>query len=196
VRLIILLCCLLMPALTLASKTPQTQVGTVLSPPRAIVPFELTDNKNKPFANQQFIGKWSFVFFGFTRCAMICPPTMTMLGKMYQELEKDKANPMPQVILVSVDPERDTPENMNNYVISFNPNFIGLTGSPAETEKLAKQMSVLYMKVTQQGTETIDHSGAILLINPEGKLHTVFSTPHDYKIIAKDYQMITKAYSK
>jgi protein SCO1 len=189
-KTILLLICILISPLSFAALS--TQVGTVLSPARAITPFSLTDNQNKPFTNPQLTGQWSFIFFGFTRCAMICPPTMHMLRQMYEQLEKDNVKKLPHVILVSVDPENDTPADMNKFVTSFNPKFIGVTGSPTEIAKFAKQMSVLYMKVTQQGTETIDHSGAILLINPEGKLQAVFSTPHDAKIIAKDYQTIIK----
>ena len=192
----LLLCLFISFPLWADNKPPKTQVGTVLSPARTIAPFELIDDKNKPFANQQLTGQWSLLFFGFTRCGMICPTTMSMLGEMYQELEKDKANPMPNVILVSVDPENDTPADMNKYVTSFNPKFMGLTGKPDEIQKFARQMMVLYTKVKQKGVDTIDHSGTILLINPEGKLYTVFSTPHDPKIIAKDYQIITNAYQK
>jgi protein SCO1/2 len=178
------------------NKAPETEVGTILSPARAIEPFKLTDNHKKSFSNEQFAGQWSLLFFGFTRCTMICPTTMQMLSQLYQQLEKDHAQPMPNIILVSVDPENDTPADMNKYVTSFNPKFIGLTGKPDDIEKFARQMMVLYMKVKQNGVETIDHSGTILLINPEGKLYTIFSTPHDPKIIAKDYQIITKAYQK
>jgi protein SCO1 len=192
--IIFFLCLFMSSSLWADNKIPKTQVGTVLSPARVIAPFELIDNKNKSFANAQLTGQWSLLFFGFTRCTMICPTTMQMLSQMYQQLEKDKAHPMPNVILVSVDPENDTPADMNKYVTSFNPKFIGLTGKPDEIQKFARQMMVLYMKIKQNGVETIDHSGTLLLINPEGKLYTVFSAPHDPKIIAKDYQAITKAY--
>ncbi|MFU8797375.1 MAG: SCO family protein [Gammaproteobacteria bacterium] len=189
-KTILLFICLFISAVSFAA--PNTQVGTVLTPPRFIQPFELIDQEDKPFTKKQLAGHWSFLFFGFTRCTMICPPTMSMLSQMYDYLEKDKTTPLPQVILVSVDPENDMPLDMQKFVTSFNPNFIGLTGIPENITHFASQLNILYMKVKQKGTETIDHSGTILLVNPKGELAAVFSMPHDPKIIAKDYQAIIK----
>lgn len=187
-KLFLFLLCLVLSVPSIA-KT-DIQAGTVFPTPRPLPDFNLIDSNQRPFTHKQFEGKWTLAFFGFTRCGSICPRVMTSLKDIYANL--NGYQPLPQVALISVDPERDTPEQMNKYVISFNPAFIGVTGNPVEISKLAKSMNVMYMKVKQKDDGyTVEHSGAILLINPQGKLAAIFTMPHDAKAIAKDYQTIT-----
>ncbi len=152
--------------------------STIFSPPQDIVKFSLIDTKGRPFNNNTFWGHWTFIFFGFTSCAQICPPTMNNLNQMYQLLLKQQQNPMPQVVLISIDPATDTLEKLGNYVQSFNPHFQGATGDKTEIDKLTSQLGILYQKTKDKntGVEMIDHSGAILLIDPAA--------------MAKDFQLI------
>jgi len=161
--------------------------ATVLPQARSISAFELIDQQGHAFTNQQLLGHWSLVFFGFTNCSMICPTTMAELNQTYQLLQKNHID-QPQVIMVSVDPERDSVAKMRDYVTAFNKNFIGLTGEKSVIEKLTRQMGVVYMKV--ESNNSIDHSGTVMLINPQGKLQAFFSMPHDAKKMAKDFVTI------
>src|ERR1043165_1775630 len=103
------------------------KTATIFSPPQDITKFSLVDTKGRPFNNNTLWGHWTFIFFGFTSCAQICPPTLNDLNQMYQLLLKDQQNPMPQVVLISIDPATDTLKKLGSYVQSFNPHFQGAT---------------------------------------------------------------------
>lgn len=170
------------------------QTATVLPKARDIAAFSLIDNKNKIYTNQNLLGHWTMFFFGFTNCGYICPTTMAELKKMAELLEKEDIKP-PKVVLVSIDPERDTIKRLNDYVTGYNPNFIGITGSQAKIDALAQNMNILHIKVNNNNNKKnydIDHSGAILLIDPQGKLKAVFSMPHKAQQLAHDYALIQK----
>ncbi len=178
-----------------SSLSQQVTTATVLPQPRTLNAFTLTDSTNQPFTNQNLSGHWTFLFFGFTQCGSICPTTMASLKQIYANLQADKQK-LPQVVFISLDPERDTLPIIHQYVTGFDPSFQGATGSQKELTLLTQQLSVLYMKVkdpspTAVATDyQIDHSGALLLINPKGALAAVFSMPHDPSQIAKDYTKI------
>jgi protein SCO1/2 len=165
------------------------QTSTIFSPPQEITKFSLVDTNGKPFDNNALWGQWTFLFFGFTQCPQICPIAMANLKQMYEILLQQKQSPMPQVVLISVDPEHDTLPKLKNYVVSFNPHFQGATGDPAALDKLAASLNILVFK-DKQGN--IDHSGTILLIDPAGKLIAVFSAPHDPAAMAKNFSLIVK----
>lgn len=172
-----------------------TNASTIFNSPRSIQPFQLTDNQGKPFTEKSFEGHWTMVFFGFTHCAMICPTTMAELNKFYQILEKENYTPLPTVMMISVDPDRDSVERMNDYVHSFNKAFIGATGDKQEIDKLSRQMGVMYMRVASKNKKDknyqIDHSAFIMLIDPNGKMHALFSSPHKAAEMASFYQEVT-----
>jgi protein SCO1/2 len=169
--------------------------GTYLPSPTSIKDFQLTDNHGKSFTKNNLKGKWTLMFFGFTNCAMVCPTTMDSLNKMYQQLEKELTpEQMPQVVLISVDPDRDTVERVNDYVSSFNPHFMGARAEIAETVMLEKQLHIVAAKLQADGQGknqyTINHSAEILLFNPEAKIQAYFSYPHEPEKMAFDYKQI------
>lgn len=174
---------------------PQLVSGVVLPESRAIAPFHLQFSDGKPFTQDNLQGQWHILFFGFTNCPWLCPTTLATLNQVDIKLRAANQT-VPQVIFISVDPERDTAEKITRYVHSFNPHFVGARGSSAELEALTKQMSVMYMKVKPsngQGDYTIDHSGAILLVNPKGQLYAMFSAPHDIAKLVQDITTINAA---
>jgi len=181
-------------------QAPELESGTILPIPRDISSFNLVGTDGKPFTNEKLNGKWSMIFFGFTNCPQLCPTTLSTLNKMYQMLEKDRIATMPQIVFISVDPERDTPKKVGQYVTSFNHHFIGATGTKPVLKKLTAEMSVLFMKVEKPNSKDtkaylIDHSGTILMMNPQGKLFAIFSTPHDATKLSHDVRTIEATYS-
>ena len=171
--------------------------GIFLAQTKEIDDFHLIDTQNKSFSKKNLNGHWTMMFFGFTNCAMVCPTTMAALAEMYKQLEKDlPANQMPQIVMVSVDPDRDTLERMKDYVTSFNPQFIGARADIAETIALEKQLHIAAakMQVDGQGKNqyTMNHSAEILLFNPKGQLQAYLSFPHQAEQMAKDYKLIVK----
>jgi len=172
--------------------------GVFLAETKKINDFHLTDFNGKAFTSENLKGHWTMMFFGFTNCAMVCPTTMSALSGMYKELQKElPANQLPQVVMVSVDPDRDTQDRMKDYVTSFNSAFKGVRAEITETVALEKQLHIVAAKieVDGQGTNqyTINHSAEILLFNPKGEVQAYLSYPHQAEQMAKDYRLIIKA---
>jgi len=159
--------------------------------------FHLTDFNGKAFTNENLKGHWTMMFFGFTNCAMVCPTTMSALSGMYKQLQKElPQNQLPQVVMVSVDPDRDTQERMKDYVTSFNSQFKGVRADIAETVALEKQLHIVAAKIEVDGQGnnqyTVNHSAEILLFNPKGQVQAYLSYPHQAEQMAKDYSLIVK----
>ncbi len=169
--------------------------GTILKQPRNLQDFTLTDHQGRVFTKKQLQGHWTLMFFGFSHCSSICPTTLSELDRMYQNLQREvRATQIPQIVMVSLDPSRDSIVRMNEYVKAFNPDFIGLTGDKEQVDALAKQMNVVYMKLQAEDRDpehyTINHSGAVMLINPLGQLEAFLTTPLQAKRLVQDYHQI------
>jgi protein SCO1 len=129
----------------------------------------LTDHNGTPRALTDFRGKVVVIFFGFTHCPDACPTTMIELAKVARDLGPDAARM--QVLFVTVDPERDTPEVLRQYVPAFQPTFLGLYGTADETARTAKEFKVYYQKQRLPGGGyTMDHSAGTFVFDPQGRL--------------------------
>lgn len=170
--------------------------GTLLDKPRMVQPFSLTGIDHKPFNNASLRGRWTMVFFGFTKCGYLCPTTLAELGKMYRLLgEKGVKNP-PQVLMISVDPVRDNLTRLAHYVKAFDPHFYGARGSMASIQAMTKEFGIAYLKVARKEAHDandydIEHTGTVMLFNPEGELMAFFTTPHHAEQLAHDYILLT-----
>lgn len=170
--------------------------ATVLEPAAALEKFELTTHSNTPFTNQSLTGKWSFMFFGFTNCPDVCPTTLhTMAQVDRQIMQETNGEEEIQVVFVSVDPERDTPERLAQYVPYFNESFIGVTGKRADINRFTRQLGILHVRVERDGDDDylVNHSASILLFNPEGQLRALFSAvPHQAAYIIDNFLKIAR----
>jgi protein SCO1 len=175
----------------------QPEAASIWPKPVKLEPFKLVDHKNQPFTEQNLQGKWSLFFFGYTHCPDVCPTTLAILNNAVQKLAKSPdIYQQIQIIFVSVDPNRDKPENLASYVEYFNPSFIGATGSNADVQNLLQQVSLPYALVppSEQAKPNylVDHSSTLILINPDGMQFAFFGSPHEAKKIANDlFQMIS-----
>lgn len=164
--------------------------------PREIQPFELIDHNNAVFDNNSLRQHWSFLFFGYTHCPDVCPTTLSVLNSVAQRLQ-DLDEDI-RFIFVSVDPERDAPEQLANYVKYFNGNFIGVTGTPEGIEQLTKPLGILHMRAAAEdgdaGAYLIDHTASVLLFDPDGRYHAIFGPPLSADAIASDFRKMLKAY--
>lgn len=168
--------------------------GTLLQPPRPVTSVNLVDQDGKTFDATRLKNQWTLLFFGFTNCPDVCPATLTILAQVEKKLQHLPPSQQPQIVLVSVDPQRDTPEQLKKYVSFFSPTFLGLTGSSENIEALTGAMMVpVAIQKLPNGGYTVDHSAAIFLIDPSGAMHALFSTPHDAAKIAADYRRIVTA---
>ena len=139
-------------------------------------PFSLVGEDGKPVTDRDFRGRYMLVFFGFTHCPDICPAELQVMAQALDRLGDKAAKVVP--IFVTLDPERDTPEAMANYVKIFGPNFVGLTGTPEAIAAAAKAYRVVYAQVENKaspGDYTVDHSALAYLMGPEGKYLAHFS---------------------
>ncbi|KAF5175626.1 Sco1-like protein, partial [Thalictrum thalictroides] len=121
-------------------------------------PFNLVNHNGKSVTEQDFRGKWTLVYFGFTHCPDICPDELLKLAAAINKI-KEKARIEIVPVFISVDPERDTVEQVHDYVKEFHPNLVGLTGSADEVKKVARAYRVYYMKTEEEGSDyLVDHS--------------------------------------
>ena len=169
--------------------------GTYLEEPREVNQFNLEGIDQKKFDNASLKGNWTMVFFGFTQCGYLCPTTMAELNKMYGLLKEKGVKTLPHIVMISVDPERDTLKKLNVYVKAFNPNFYAATGNENSIKLLTREIGIAYTKVallngTDADSYDIEHTGTIILFNPQGELNAFFTTPHQAEVLARDYQSL------
>jgi protein SCO1/2 len=165
--------------------------ATLLPKPQLLPQLELLDQDGKLFDRQRLERHWSLLFFGFSRCPAVCPATLNVLALTRERLASLPAAQRPQVVLVSVDPKHDSPARLKGYVSSFNPEFVGVTGSEAAIEQLAHSLGVsITMQPLADDDYTVEHTQAIFLVDPRGAWRAVFTTPHSPNVIADDYRRI------
>lgn len=151
-----------------------TNDAVVFSVPRELKSFELNATNQQKFTEKNFYNHWTLLFFGFTHCAKVCPTNLDLMNRVYQNLINDYPNL--QVVLISLDPDRDNLQTLTHYVQSFNPNFIGATGSIQSLHKLQSQLGIFSARDDSQSTTDyqIQHTSSILLINPQGRWAGLF----------------------
>ncbi len=132
--------------------------------------FTLTDQDGSKVSLSDFKDKFVLIFFGYTHCPDICPMTMSVMNNVVDQLG-DQAEQV-QVIFVTIDPERDTQEKLKSYVPYYNENFIGLTGTPQEIDKVADDYNIFYSKeeVESSSEYLMGHNSSVLLITPDGEI--------------------------
>jgi protein SCO1 len=169
--------------------------GTLLTPSRALPDFSLIDQKGRTFVAADLRGRWSLLFFGYTNCPDFCPTTLTTLAAMEKNLVAAKAAVLPRVVFVSVDAKRDTPAQLAKYVPYFDPEFIGLTAADQPSiEGFAKRLGIgVIIQPTADGNYTVDHSGAIFVLDPGGRIAAILSGPFSVGALQSDFQRIVAA---
>lgn len=159
--------------------------------PRSLSNFSLIDDKGDSFTQKDLQGHWSLLFFGFTFCPDVCPTTMTTLRQFYQQVESTAYGKDLQVVMVSVDPARDTPAQLHQYVQYFHPSFSALTGDFLELHRFATQLNVPFSKVPGGGDNyTVEHGANVVLINPKGHYVGFFKAPIELAKFKATYQSI------
>ena len=169
--------------------------GTFITPSRELPDFSLIDQQGRPFGSANLHKHWSMLFFGYTNCPDLCPTTLTTLAAMEKRLRAAKASVLPRVVFVSVDAKRDTPAQMAKYVPYFDPDFIGLTAADQPSiEAVAKKLGVsVILQPTSDGNYTVDHSGAIFVVDPGGRLAAILGGPFGVDGLQGDFQRIVAA---
>jgi protein SCO1/2 len=150
----------------------KTQHVSLYPQVRALPDFQLVDHHYQKFTSENFKGHWSLVFVGYTFCPDICPTTMAELKSIYPELQTLPSNFPIQVVLLSVDPKRDTPERLNEYINFFHPDFIGVSGGHPQLFPLVRAMGMMYSmsESTDNPNYLVDHSSSVVVVNPKAQV--------------------------
>lgn len=171
------------------------EAAEVLRVPRPIPAFELTDHRGAAFDTSRLAGRWSFLFFGYTFCPDVCPNTLGNLRAVRGLIDDSREGVDDvQFVFISVDPERDTPERLATYLPYFHDEFIGATGSIDEIERLTHALGIHHAR-GRGGTDDprdylVDHSSAVLLVDPEARLHAVYAHPDEPEAMARAFEAI------
>jgi protein SCO1/2 len=177
----------------LRDEAPKRNDTTLLKPVTGIGgPFSLLDQKRRPFTEKELEGKPTALFFGYTFCPDVCPTTLLEATTWMKDLgaESDRL----RIVFVSVDPDRDTPEKLDQYMASFDERFVGLSGSREETDRIVKAYRVFARKVEGAGGDyTMDHTAAVYHLDAQARFVGVinFQEPTD-KAMVKIRQLLAK----
>ncbi|MDH4583898.1 SCO family protein [Pseudomonas sp. BN415] len=161
-----------------ADPTKLLDAGIVLLPQSRTLPaLEMTNQDGEKMRVDQFKDKWSLVFFGYTFCPDICPTTLAQMRELKGLLPEAARNNL-QIILVSVDPNRDTPQQLKQYLGYFDPAFIGLTADLPTLQKLSNAVSIPFIPAdTSKENYTVDHSGNLVVLGPDGTQRGFIRSP-------------------
>lgn len=163
--------------------------ATMFAEPRTLPAIDLVDQAGREVTAASLQGRWDVLFFGFTHCPDVCPTTLAELARAVRTIDPRRR---PRVWLVSVDPARDTPSVLADYVGHFDPGFAAMTGSEAATATFASALGVAYGKEPHGDSYTMSHSGALLLIDPEGRYAGLFTTPLDFARVTADLERLAR----
>lgn len=169
--------------------------GTLVYPQAREVPaFSLDGPNGERIGPDRLAGRWNLVFVGFTHCPDICPTTLSLLAEALGEFPDDTPAQRPQVLFVSVDPDRDSPEKAAEYAHFFSPEILAGTAEHARLEPFTRSLGMVYMKAPVEGGDyTVDHSSSLAVINPEGRLVAVMRPPLAPARIAADLRRLMQA---
>lgn len=171
---------------------PEDIAATVLPDARSLPDFVLRDHRGQIFSKENLRGQWSFIFFGYTHCPDICPTTLDFLNQVHRDLQDGAEVDVPQVVFVSVDPERDHGDLLATYVSYFNDTFIGVTGREQDLKVLTSVLGVAFSINGNADSDNyhVDHSARVMLIDPQARFKAVLALPHDVARTVYDYSKI------
>jgi protein SCO1/2 len=172
-----------------AVPVPATENATILPTPRELPALDLVDQDGQALGPGFFRDRWTLVFFGFTHCPDVCPTTLTVMAQARKQLADLPEDKRPRVLLITVDPERDTPPRLKEYVRFFDASFGAATGTLAGVEQAAGAFAVPFAKVPLPGGGyTMDHGAGVYLVAPSGSIIAYSSPPLQPDVIARDYR--------
>ncbi len=158
--------------------------GTAMPQRRPLGEFSLLDQHARPLTRSVFERRWTVVFAGFTNCPDVCPTTLVTLAGLRARLQQRSEL---QVVFLSVDPERDTPAVLTRYLAHFDPAIIGVTGEKQQLDRVCEDLGLAYVRNPGvAGEYTVDHSAALVLVDPQARIAAYFRPPFDVGALAAD----------
>lgn len=171
------------------------QFATLLPDPLPLPDFTLRDQEGEPFTRDSLRGRTSLLFFGFTHCPDICPATLQQLSLARKRMaETSPGTALPAIVLISVDPERDTPKKLDKYVSAFGEDVIGVTGPRESLLPLTSALGIFFdRQPLEGGGYTVGHSTAVLVVDADANLRALFSAPHKTEYFIHDIPLLMAA---
>ena len=179
---------------------PTGLLGTLRPDARALAPFTMTDHHGQPFGLDRLDGRWTLMFFGYTHCPDICPAALAVLRGAATQLSHTGAAANPQIVFVSVDPERDDLQRIGTYVEYFHTDFLGLGGTAAQVTALARQFHAMYLREpAPPGTDPvggylISHTSSIMVVDPKARWYGSISPPHSVDGVVQRFSALLRHY--
>jgi len=185
-------------AAPVATKWPQTQAVRLFDPPRELPGFSLRQSDGTPLVPGELKGHWTLVSLGFTHCPDICPTTLATMAQAQKQWASIPESTRPRLLFISADPERDTPGRTGEYAHAFHRDTLAATADVPALENFARSLSMVFAKVpAPEGTPadqySVDHSAAMAVLDPQGRMSGLIQPPFDPKAIAVDMAALTAA---
>ncbi len=171
---------------------PVLETVKLLPTPRTLPAFKL-DSSNGPVTQQSLSGHWTVIFIGFSHCPDVCPTTLTELSQAQKLWLESGLKNKPRLLFVSIDPERDTPKILAEYAAYFNKDTLTATANEPQLSAFTRAIGLVFMKVPQGESYTMDHSATLVLLNPKGEFAGIIRPPLKPDAIARDLLSLTKS---
>lgn len=173
------------------SNTLETQAATLFKASKPLPEFHLVNTNGQAFTERSFKGQWTALFFGYRQCPDVCPMTLSVMRTIWNTFPENQA-PM-KFVFASIKKEADDLEALSTFLKNFHHDFQGVTGPLAEMEKLKNPLGIYANEVQDElGNTMIDHSASLMIINPKGQLHAVFTPPFDISAVAADLALLSQ----
>jgi len=171
---------------------PVLASASLINTPRALPAFSL-QSASGALTAEQLKGSWTVIFIGFTHCPDVCPTTLTDLARAQAIWAASKLPNKPKLLFVSVDPERDNPKLLADYATFFNKDTLTATAPEAQLSEFTRALGLVYMKVPQADSYTMDHSSTLVLLNPNAEFAGLIRPPFNPETIASDLLALSKS---
>ena len=175
-----------------AKPLPALSAAKVIDSPRALPPFKL-QSASGPITADQLKGHWTVVFVGFTHCPDVCPTTLTDMARAQALWDAAGLKAKPRLLFVSIDPERDTPEKIAEYAAYFHKDTLTATAAEPQLTEFARSLGLVYMKVPQGDSYTMDHSSTLVLLNPKAEFAGIIRPPLKPDAVGADLIALAKS---
>lgn len=180
-----------------AATKPAATSFNLLATPRPLPAFSLQQSDGTPLTADELKGHWTVVFLGFTHCPDVCPTTLAQLAGAQKQWASMPEASRPRVLFVSADPERDSPKQTGDYARAFHADTLAATAPLPQLEAFARGLSLVFMKSPGASGKpddyTIDHSAALVVLDPQARMAGVVQPPFDVKGVATDLAALTEA---
>ena len=175
---------------SLLQKKPTLLTGKILTRPMELDNFELIDQNNQTFNSESLKGNWTILFFGYTNCPDVCPTTIYKLAEVKNDVNQNLPSKNFNTVLVTLDPDRDTPERLDEYIGYFDESMLGVTGTYKNIQSFSSNLSVFYQRINKDGGYDFNHTASIFVFNQDGSLFATMSPATTVSELRDDFYTI------